>query len=123
MNIRRVCMVLLAAVLCGFIVDCRSGDNHVGVVTSEIQGFHVKTYVNDLRNIEVTIASDDQSTIVAVPKTAIGLQNQMGDAEYQCLKACRAIEDDDKRVQCIVLCPVTKFHVAIFRSVGARFNQ
>jgi hypothetical protein len=56
-------------------------------------------------NIEVTIASDGKTTIVAIPKRAVSRRNQLSDDAYNCLKKCREIQDDQKRVQCIVLCP------------------
>lgn len=78
------------------------------VVEKEIQGFRTKTFFNGDETEMITIASDGISTLVAIPKMAIGHGNQMGDDEYKCLKECVKIEDPDKRLQCVVLCPVTK---------------
>jgi hypothetical protein len=108
----------IRALLCAVVVCCISGcqaPRKTAIDEREVQGFRVKTFVNDQQNIEVTVASDGTSTIVAIPRTSIALRRQMGDAEYKCLKACKDIADTQKRVDCIVLCPVTKYHVAILK--------
>ncbi len=98
-----------------FLLGCQNDGSKVGVDEKEIQGFKAKTYFNGSDNVEVTIASDGKSTIVAVPKTAISRQKQMGDDDYKCLKACKDIADLEKRLNCILLCPVTKqYQVFIF---------
>jgi outer membrane lipoprotein SlyB len=103
--------LLLAICLLG----CQNSGNKIGVDEKEIQGFKTKTFFNDNENIEVTIASDGKSTIVAVPKTAISRRNQMGDDEYKCLKACKDIADLESRLNCILLCPVTnQYQVFIY---------
>ena len=103
--------ILFASCLLG----CQNAGNKVGVDEKEIQGFKTKTFFNSSENIEVTVASDGKSTIVAVPKTAISRRNQMGDDEYTCLKACKDITDTEKRLNCILLCPVTKqYQIFIF---------
>jgi hypothetical protein len=87
----------------------------VGVDEREILGFKTKTYFSESEHIEVTIASDGKTTIVAVPKTAISRRNQMGDDEYKCLKGCKDIADVQERLNCILRCPVTKeYHISIF---------
>ncbi|MDZ4342293.1 MAG: hypothetical protein U1E51_07625 [Candidatus Binatia bacterium] len=97
------------------IASDRATGNKVGVDEKEIQGFKTKTFFDNSENVEVTIASDGKSTIVAVPKTAISRRNQMGDDEYKCLKACKDIADLERRLNCILLCPVTKqYQVFIF---------
>jgi hypothetical protein len=97
------------------IASDRAAGNKVGVDEKEIQGFKTKTFFDNSENVEVTIASDGKSTIVAVPKTAISRRNQMGDDEYKCLKACKDIADLERRLNCISLCPVTKqYQVFIF---------
>jgi hypothetical protein len=105
--------VLLASCLFG----CEKAGTKIGLVEKEIQGFKTKTFFSNGENVEVTIATDGQSTIVAVPKMAIPLQRQMGDDEYKCLKECAKIGDTEKRLNCILLCPTTKqFQVSIFRA-------
>jgi len=109
--------LVLASVLPG----CQNAGNNVGVDEKEIQGFRTKTFFSNGKNVEVAIASDGKSTIVAVPKTAISRQKEMGDAEYKCLKACAAIDDLESRLNCIVLCPVTKqYSVFIFASSASQ---
>lgn len=103
--------LLLASCLPG----CQVASNKVGVDEKEIQGFKTKTFFNESGNIEVTIATDGKSTIVAVPRAAVARQNQMGDEEYTCLKKCKDIADVEKRLNCISLCPITKsYQVFLF---------
>jgi len=108
--------VVIGLLLASCLLGCQNTGNKVGVDEKEIQGFKTKTFFNrESENVEVTIASDGKSTIVAVPKTAIRRQNQMGDAEYECLKACKDIDDLESRLNCILLCPVTKqYQIFIF---------
>jgi hypothetical protein len=108
-------LLVLAFLLAGCLPGCQNAGNKVGVDEKEIQGFKTKTFFNSDGNIEVTIASDGKSTIVAIPRMAISHRNQMGDDEYSCLKACKDIADLEKRLNCILLCPVTKsYQVFIF---------
>lgn len=102
--------VAIGFLLASCLVSCQNAGNKVGVDEKELQGFKTKTFFNNSGNVEVTIASDGKSTIVAVPKTAISRQNQMGDDEYKCLKACKDIADLEARLNCIVLCPVSKVY-------------
>ncbi len=107
--------VAIGLLLASCLLGCQNTGNKVVVDEKEIQGFKTKTFFNNSENVEVTIASDGKSTIVAVPKTAISRRNEMGDDEYKCLKACKDIEDLERRLNCILLCPVTKqYHVFIF---------
>jgi hypothetical protein len=97
------------------LLGCQDAGNKAGVDEKEIQGFKTKTFLNNSGNIEVTIATDGKSTIVAVPKVSISRRNQMGDDEYTCLKACKDIADLESRLNCILRCPVTKqYQVFIF---------
>lgn len=82
--------------------------NKAGVDRKEIQGFKTKTFFNERENIEVIIASDGKSTIVAVPKIAISRRRQMGDDEFTCLTKCLGIADLEQRLNCILSCPITK---------------
>ena len=103
--------LLLASSLLG----CQCTGTMVKLHEKEIQGFKTKTFINQSENVEVTIATDGKSTIVAVPKTATSRPNQMGDDEYKCLKACKDIADLEKRLNCILLCPVSKqYQIFIF---------
>ena len=107
--------VAIAFLLAGCLLGCQNPGDKVGVDREEIQGFKTKTFFDNSENIEVTIASDGKSTIVAVPKAAISRQRKMGDAEIKCLAACVGIKDLEKRLNCILLCPVTKqYQVFIF---------
>lgn len=107
--------VAICLLLASFLLGCQNVGSKVGVDEKEIQGFKTKTFFNGSENVEVTIASDGKSTIVAVPKTAISRRNQMGDDEYKCLTPCKDIADLEKRLNCILLCPVTKqYQVFIF---------
>ncbi|MBP6734436.1 MAG: hypothetical protein KA142_07070 [Chromatiaceae bacterium] len=100
--------VAIGLLLASCLLGCQNSGNKIGVDEKEIQGFKTKTFFNNNENVEVAIASDGKSTIVAIPKTAISRQNQMGDDEYKCLKACKDIADLESRLNCILLCPVTK---------------
>jgi len=106
-NLRAVGVLLLIAL--------SAACQRAGVDEKPVQGFTAKTFYDATGNIEVIVAKDETSTIVAVPRIAIGRGNGMGDDEYQCLKKCREIDDLEKRLNCILLCPVTKqYQVAIF---------
>jgi hypothetical protein len=112
---KRSISVAIGLLLASCLLGCQKAGNNVGVDEKEIQGFKTKTFFSNSENVEVTIASDGKSTIVAVPKTAISRQNEMGDDEYKCLKACTAIDDLERRLNCILVCPVTKqYNVFIF---------
>jgi hypothetical protein len=107
-----VTLCILSAVC---LLSCEKNESRVSVEEKEVQGFKTKTFFNSSDNIEVMLASDGKSTIVAVPLMAIGRQNQMGDDEYSCLKACKDIEDLEKRLNCILKCPTSKnYKVFIF---------
>ena len=107
--------VATGLMLASCLLGCQNAGNKVGVDETEIQGFKARTFFNSNENVEVTIASDGKSTIVAVPKTAISRRNEMGDDEYRCLKACKDIVDVERRLNCMLLCPASKqYHVFIF---------
>jgi hypothetical protein len=107
--------VAIGLLLACFFLGCQNAGNKAGVDEKEIQGFKTKTFFNNSENVEVTVATDGKSTIVAVPKSSINRRNQMGDDEYTCLKACKDIADLESRLNCILRCPVTKqYQVFIF---------
>ena len=107
--------IVIGFLLANYLFRRKNTGNKVGVDEKEIQGFKTKTFFDSSENVEVTIASDGKSTIVAVPKTAISRRNQMGDDEYKCLKACKDIDDLERRLNCILLCPVTKqYEISMF---------
>ena len=107
---------LLALLLFGSLVGCQT-DNRVGVDERQAQGFTVKTFFNSSENVEVTVASDGSSSIVALPKAAIGRRNQISDDDLSCLAKCAKIEDLEARLNCLLLCPATKqWQVAILRA-------
>lgn len=108
-------LIVFGILFIGSFFGCQNTGNKVGVDEKEFQGFKAKTFFNNSENIEVTIATDGKSTIVAVPLTAISRQKQMSDEEYKCLKVCKDIADLEKRLNCILLCPLTKqYQVFIF---------
>ena len=100
--------ILLTIVFLGAV--CLSGCQRakVGVDEKQVAGFRSKTFFNDSENVEVTLASDGLNTIVAVPKAVIGRRNQIGDDELSCLAKCAKIADLESRLNCILLCPVSK---------------
>ena len=110
----RTSSILLALGLFLSIFGCERPNHKAGVDEKEIQGFVTKTFFDNSGNVEVTIASDGSSTIVAVPKTTISRRNAMGDDEYNCLKACKDIADLEARLNCILLCPVSNYRVFVF---------
>jgi hypothetical protein len=81
-----------------------------------VQGLNTKTFLDQNGNIQVSLASDGKSTIVAVPKTAtLTRQNELGDDQYSCLKACKDIADLETRLNCILKCPShLQYQVFIF---------
>ena len=107
-------LVGLGLFLAAFLFGCEKSDS-VGVDQKEVQGFTARTYYDKNQNIDVIIAKSGNSTIVAVPKETISRRDQMGDDEYSCLKACKDIEDLEKRLNCILACPASKYQVYIFR--------
>ena len=109
-------LTIMAVVLfAGVLLGCQNKADTAGVDEKKIQGFDVKTFFDRTQNIEVTVASDGKSTVVAVPRSVIARTNNMGDDEFNCLKACKDIADLEKRLNCILLCPVTKkYQVFIF---------
>jgi hypothetical protein len=112
--------ILLSVLLAAGLVGCGKDSESVGVDEKEIEGYKTKTFLDKSENIQVTIASDNNSTIVAIPKERISRRNQMGDGEYNCLKACKDIADLEQRLNCILLCPVSKYQVFIFRANATR---
>jgi hypothetical protein len=109
MNTKISILPALGLLLAGCLfVGCQSAGNQVGVDEKEIQGFKTKTFYTSGDTVEVSIATDGKSTIVAIPRAATSRRNQMGDDEYKCLKACKDIADLEKRLNCILLCPVSK---------------
>jgi hypothetical protein len=112
---KKIFLIGMGVLFLGCYFGCQSSGRSVGVDEKEVQGFKTKTFFDNSENIEVITASDGKSTIVAVPKAAINRRNQMSDEEYQCLKACKDIADLEKRLNCILLCPVSKkYQVFIF---------
>lgn len=101
-------LLVLGLLLAGSLLGCKNAGNKVGVDEKEIQGFKTKTFFNESGNVEVTIATDGKTTIVAVPKTTISRQNQLGGGDLSCLGKCRNIDDLEKRLNCILLCPAAK---------------
>jgi hypothetical protein len=115
--IRKSSKVLaIGILLAGCLLSCHNAGNNAGnkvsVDEQEVQGFKTKTFINDSGNVEVTIATDGKTTIVAIPKTTISRQKQLGGDDLSCLGKCRAIDDLEKRLNCILLCPAsTSWHV------------
>jgi hypothetical protein len=79
-----------------------------GIDHKEIHGLTFKTLYDDNQNIEVVIATGGGPIIVAVPLAAIHRDNSLGTDEADCLKKCTGIDDLEKRLNCILKCPVSK---------------
>lgn len=105
----------IAILLTVCLIGCQNYGRKVSVDEKEVEGFKIKTFFDNSENIEVITASDGKSTVVAVPKAAINRRNQMSDEEFKCLKKCENISETDKRLNCILLCPVSKnYQVFVF---------
>lgn len=105
---------LRTAALC-LVMACAAACRSDTTAHSTSQGYAVRTYHDTAGNIDAIVARDGDSTIVAVPRMAIGRGNGITDDEVSCLKKCRDIEDLEKRLNCILACPVSKkFEVAMF---------
>ena len=105
-----VTMVIL--VVCS--VGCRNANRGAAIDERQIAGLTVKTFVNEQQNIEVIVVTGGQSPIVAVPIAPIARQNGLGPEETKCLAKCTD-PDLEKRLNCILACPVGKYRVAIIR--------
>ena len=107
--------LVLGLLFAACLFSCQKPGSKVGVDEKEIQGLKSKTFFDESGNVEVQVATDGKTTIVAVPKAAINRQNQLGDDALSCLKKCKDIADLEKRLNCILLCPAAKsWQVAIF---------
>jgi hypothetical protein len=108
-------LLVLGLLLAVCLPGCQNASNKAGVDEKEIQGFKSKTFFNESGNVEVQIATDGKATIVAIPRTTISRQNQLGGDTISCLAKCKNIDDLEKRLNCILLCPAAKsWQVAIF---------
>lgn len=106
--------LVLGLVLVSSLPACNKAADNAGVDKKEVDGLTTKTFFNDSGNVEVTLATNGTNTIVAVPKSAISRQNQLGTEEAKCLAKCVGIGDLEKRLNCILACPVGKYHVFTF---------
>lgn len=85
------------------------------VVRSNHEGYAVRTYHAADGSIDAIVAKDGDTTIVAVPRMATPRGVGLGGDELSCLKKCRDISDLEKRLNCILACPVsTRFEVVMF---------
>ena len=85
------------------------------VVRSTHEGSAVRTYHGADGSIDAIVAKDGDTTIVAVPRMATPRVVGLGGDELSCLKKCREISDLEKRLNCILACPVsTRFAVTMF---------
>jgi len=107
-------LLVLGLLLAGSLVSCNKATNDVGVDKREIEGLKTKTFFNESGNVEVTLATNGTKTIVAIPKSVISRQNQLGPEETKCLAKCVGIDDLEKRLNCILLCPVGRYQVFTF---------
>jgi len=107
-------LLVLGLLFAGSLSGCKKDTNEVGVDKREADGLKTRTFYNESGNVEVTLATDGTRTIVAIPKTAISRQNQLGPEETKCLAKCVGITDLEKRLNCILLCPVGKYQVFTF---------
>jgi hypothetical protein len=81
----------------------------VGVDERQVETYKVRTFYDSKSgNIEVLIATDGGASIMALPRSAIARDSGMGDDELSCLGKCAKIEDLEARLNCILLCPVSK---------------
>jgi len=107
-------LLVLGLLLAGFLPGCNRPANEVGVEKREVDGLTTKTFFNESGNVEVMLATSGNKTIVAIPKSAISRQNQLGPEETKCLAKCAKIDDLQGRLNCILLCPVGKYQVFTF---------
>lgn len=107
-------LLVSGLLLAGFLPGCNKTTNQVGVDKSEVDGLTTKTFFDESGNVEVTLATNGNKTIVAIPKTAIKRQNQLGPEEAKCLAKCTTIDDTEKRLNCILACPVGKYQMFTF---------
>jgi hypothetical protein len=63
-----------------------------------------KHYLDEDDNVDLIVISDGPAMIVAVPK-ATGRRARIAAGEVDCLAKCAKIEDLEKRLNCILLCP------------------
>lgn len=81
----------------------------VGVEERQAENYNVRTFYDTRSgNIEVLIARDGGDSIVALPRSAIARDAGMGNDELSCLGKCAKIDDLESRLNCILLCPVSK---------------
>ena len=104
-------LLIFGLLVAGSFLGCNKPGNSVGVDQKEVDGLKTKTFFNESGNVEVILATDGVRTIVAIPKTAISRQNQLGTEETKCLANCAKIENLEQRLNCILLCPVGKYQV------------
>jgi hypothetical protein len=107
-------LLVSGLLLAGTFIGCNKAANEVGVDKREVEGLKTRTFFNESGNVEVTLATDGNKTIVAVPRTAISRQNQLGPEETKCLAKCVKIDNLESRLNCILLCPVGKYQVFTF---------
>ena len=72
------------------------------------KSLQTKTYLDEDENVDLIVVSDVAATIVAVPKAAVGRQAGLGASDLDCLAKCIKIDDLEKRLNCILLCPAAK---------------
>ena len=100
--------VAVGVLICLSVIGCEKG-GPVGVEERQSADYKVKTYFDNASgNVEVLVASNAGESIVALPRSAIGRGASMGDDELSCLGKCAKIEDLESRLNCILLCPVSK---------------
>lgn len=108
MKKKKLIILTIGILFISCLLGCPTAGSKGGVDEAEIQGFKTKTFYDSNENIEIMKATDGNTTIVAVPLTSISRIKKMSDEEYKCLAACVPIKDLEKRLNCILLCPVTK---------------
>jgi hypothetical protein len=91
----------------------------VSVEERSAEGLNTRTFADEHGNVDLIVINHGPVKMILVPKTDLARQNGVSDDDLDCLRKCRQIEDDEKRIQCIVLCPANSAF-EVFVSVGTR---
>jgi len=88
-------------------VHCHVAKTHsVSVDDHDRAGTALQTkhYLDEDDNVDLVVISDGPAMIVAVPK-ATGSRIRIDAGDLDCLAKCNKIDDLEKRLNCILLCP------------------
>jgi hypothetical protein len=85
-----------------------SVEDHAGT------SLQTRTYLDEDDNVDLVVISDGPRTIVALPKATTGRRPGIDTSDVDCLAKCINIDDLEKRLNCILLCPAaTAFEVYV----------